>query len=93
MGLESLYGLHISMVTSAWHAADYGVRVSERIRLTHLIWSDNVYFIAKSVSELMAMIKTITEVMSHYGIQWKKDSVMWMEAGEKDDTDETPTTT
>ena len=57
---NTIMAYFFSMLHPAWVAGGFGLRVSDTVTITHLVWSDNIYLIAKSMDEWIKMFTTVT---------------------------------
>ena len=65
-------------VVQTWEDEGYGVRCGEAGRLTHIVWADNFWLLAKTREELARMQRDVTEVLEAKRLWWKPSSLMVM---------------
>ena len=69
------------MLHPAWCSSGFGIAVSSSVTVTHLLWSENLYITAKNIGEWQIMFTQLTNLLTSHGLQWKENSVIWLEGG------------
>ena len=71
----------MSMLHPAWCSSGFGIAVSASVTVTHLLWSDNIYIVAKHIGEWQIMFTQLTHLLTSHGLQWKENLVIVLEGG------------
>ena len=62
-----------------WENRGYGLQMpSEAPRLTHLIWADNIWIIAESITQARKMMKMLTGALLARRLVWKDGSLEFL---------------
>ena len=69
------------MLHPAWCAKGFGIEVSSVTTVTHLVWSDNIYIVAKNLGEWQVMFENLAHLLLSHGLSWKEKSVIVLEGG------------
>ena len=59
-----IFGWFMSMLHPAWCSSGFGIAVSSSVTVTHLLWSDNLYIIAKNIGEWQIMFTQLTNLLT-----------------------------
>ena len=71
---NALIGYIMQLMLPGWLSKRCGVELNDSF-ITHAVWSDNVWLFAKSVDELKQMVRPLTLMLKHYGLEWKDKSL------------------
>ena len=69
------------MLHPAWCSSGFGVQVSSSVTVTHLLWSDNFYVVAKSIGEWQIMFTQLTHLLESHGLHRNEQFVIVLEGG------------
>ena len=70
-----------------WQQRGYGFDLDEGFDdveegfINHTVWSDNVWLIGKDERHILMMVRSLTELMNHFGLRWKKGSTKIIASG------------
>ena len=84
-GMESAYAWNMVMymvldlLVPLWYDSGYGVTLNGR-RYTHIIWADNVWLLATCPEDLQKMINSLADIFHHHSLEWKLDSLMFIDS-------------
>ncbi len=84
-GVESAYCWNMVMymildlVVPVWHESEYGIVLNGR-RYSHAVWADNVWLLATCPRHFQSMVNSLTTLFHEYGLEWKLDSLMFMDS-------------
>ena len=71
---NALIGYIMQLMLPGWFSNKFGVELNDSF-ITHAVWSDNIWLFAKSVDELKQMVRPLTLMLKHYGLEWKDKSL------------------
>ena len=69
----------LDLVAPIWHESEYGIILNGR-RYTHVVWADNVWLLAACPVQLLSMINSFTELLHDNVLEWKLDSLMYIDS-------------
>ena len=70
-----------------WERHGYGFDLHEAFDdveegfINHVVWSDNVWLIGKDERQVLMMVRSLTDLMNHFGLRWKKGSTKIIASG------------
>ena len=79
-GWNALIGYIMQLILPGWFSKKFGVELNASF-ITHAIGSDNIWLFAKSVDEMEQMVRPLTLMLRHYGLEWKDKSLKVLRGG------------
>ena len=88
----TIYSIFAQLVP-LWHESGFGlildatydeegeVRRSDKL-ITHFVWADNIYFVARSYYMLQKMVQSGSAMLTDRGLYWKDSSLHFMTSNE-----------
>ena len=66
-----------------WGCFEYGIvlGMDSKDVLTHIIWADNIYFLAATAHQLQTMVNMATCSVHKFGMRWKPSSLQLLAGG------------
>ena len=71
----------LALLVPSWERRGFGSKVPYVHCLTHLVWADNLYFLASSFVNLQTMMQEFTDLLVHAKLSWKNGSLQVMYSG------------
>eukprot|EP00959_Pyramimonas_sp_CCMP1952_P171331 3580213-Pyramimonas_sp.AAC.1 len=80
---NSVMFMIFGLVVNVWEEPGRGVILNGR-RYAHLVWADNAWLLASSPGDMQKLIKSLADVFNDLGLQWKCDSLMFLDSHSDD---------
>ena len=62
-------------LVQSWETLGYGIILENGARVTHFLWSDNLYLVGASLERTHAMAQSSSVALNRNGLSWKPASL------------------